>query len=250
MKYYIVYPNGTVEFENRTQLINYLLKDRDQPWYKGKHRHEYDVIRDRIQITGNDTYREAVCVGKRLIKSLGLTIDILDYHNVLRDIWVLDEFGNNAYTFELVCELNRYIYREDIEQEHRKYVHRDEKSHYTRWSPPPTEFRKEPVPYSGVRHHSRWMRHPHTTQERRDACNPEVKNFIRKSRGMNLPTTWDDLFTYDIYDRSWKTCTKNRYQWENKVKRHNKHVYVVKPSLEDDVDLVQFEGEDYNDDCA
>ena len=240
MKYFIIYPNGKVEFANYTQLVNYLLKDPARNWSAKTYRN-YEQIAERVQITGKDTYIGVVDTHKYLLKSIGVYVTYHDYGTLLRDIRVIDEFGNNVYNFELLKDLHQYTFREDIDKEWRQYFRRNQTSKYDRWNLPLVDFRKDPVPLTGNHHHSNWWRSPKTFQEKKLSCDPEYKDFFRKSRGHHLPSTWDDLSISSNSDISWKRCTKNRHQWENRVKCRNRHVDVYKS-----VKLVEADDFDYN----
>lgn len=78
------------------------------------------------------------------------------------------------------------------------------------------KFRKEPVPHTGYRYSLKsFYRHPQTMNEMRQAANKEYKEYIRpKRRVKNLPTVYDDK--YRSSDRSWKSQTKCRKQWQKK----------------------------------
>lgn len=74
-----------------------------------------------------------------------------------------------------------------------------------------------------------FLRHPHTTNEMRQAISPEDKRWLKengykvKERGRrrHLPTVYDDIFL-DI-PRCWKDRTKQdaQYKWKRKA-RHKK----------------------------
>lgn len=240
MKYYIIYPEKTLEFENYKQLVNYLLKDTTPSWYTCKHRLMHETLEERIKICDSDTYRGIVSTNRKYINSLHRFVDFYDYGYIPRDVYVVDEFGNNAWNHLLLNDLKCYQYREDINLEWKKYINRNKKVKHSRWSMSLTsvKFRCDPVPMTGVHHHYNWLRNPHTTQEIRLSCDTEYKDFVRKSRGKHLPSSWDDIPVASNSDISWKRCTKNRHQWENKIKCHNKHVDVYTPvDLIEEIDL-------------
>lgn len=79
------------------------------------------------------------------------------------------------------------------------------------------KYRKDPVP--GIRKkysRMKYIRHMKTTQERR--LNYAYKGYTRGKR-RHLPESWDDYHRSDIYDRSWKRCTKNKTQWVARLTR-------------------------------
>lgn len=228
MKYYIIYPNRKVEFASYTQLVNYLLKPRPRTYGSRKYDNNNDPLKDRVQITGKDTCRAVVDFHYNYFPSLG-RYPIPEYGYILRDIKIVDEYNNNVFNHQLIDDLKKYEFREDIEREHQLYINLDKKPNYSRFcNIPDYKFRSDPVPYTGHRNYRSCWRHPRTTQEKRKSCDLEYKNFYRKSRGKNLPSVWDDLDRSSNCDISWKNCTKNRHQWENKIKCRNKHMYVYK----------------------
>ena len=164
-------------------------------------------------------------------------VDSYNYGHIPRDVSVIDEFGNNAWNHLLLNDLKCYQYREDINQEWQKYSSRGKKVFYSKWSAVSTcaKYRLDPVPHTGIHHHYNWLRNPRTTQEIRLSCDTEYKDFVRKSRGKHLPSAWDDIPVASNRDTSWKTCTKNCHQWENKIKCRSKRIEVVHifPSCEE-----------------
>lgn len=74
-------------------------------------------------------------------------------------------------------------------------------------------FRFDPIPGSGkYRGRGYYYRNIKTTQERKYACDPEHKPYIRGKRSLrNLPEAWDDIPANTI-KRNWKR-TKKRKQW-------------------------------------
>lgn len=60
------------------------------------------------------------------------------------------------------------------------------------------------------RYKYQYIRNIKTTQERRAACDPDHKDFVRKKRNhKNLPDTYDDP-KYN-YEKSWKRRRKQKY---------------------------------------
>lgn len=76
----------------------------------------------------------------------------------------------------------------------------------------PYAYRCDPVPRTG----GKWrresaLRHPQTTQERRKAADPKIKQYVKPSRNfINLPTTWDDIWRNR--NQAWK-AKKMKKQW-------------------------------------
>lgn len=229
MKYSIITPKASVEFENYQQLVNYLIGTETGRTYWPP-RESYLLA--RVKICEGDKRLAVVGHHYVFIGSWSRNIRVPDYGYVDRDVLILDEFGNNAYNEQLKKDVNTYTYSEDINREHWKYVNRNKKIIYSRWDHLEVEFRKEPVPCTGRRYYGHYWRRPRTSQEKRMSCDPEYAEFYRKRRGNHLPSVWDDLPRSDVEDISWKSCTKNRHQWENKVKINNRNVFVCKSSVE------------------
>lgn len=76
------------------------------------------------------------------------------------------------------------------------------------------EFRKGPIPMTGVNHSHRGSlyRHPKTLNEMKLNSDVEEKEYVRpKRRPNNLPNVWDEKIRH--IDKSWKTNSKKRKQW-------------------------------------
>jgi hypothetical protein len=64
-----------------------------------------------------------------------------------------------------------------------------------------------------------YFRRIRTTQERRFACIPEYRQFVRGRRSVsNLPDAYDDL--YFKREKSWKSRVKVRRQWASRQDMH------------------------------
>lgn len=87
------------------------------------------------------------------------------------------------------------------------------------------DFRRGPIPFIHKSRRYSAYRYIHTTNERRQSCDPEIKEFIRKSRGKNLPDMWFDEPLRDWRNNGWKKQGKRRHQWENKVICREKHKF-------------------------
>lgn len=74
-------------------------------------------------------------------------------------------------------------------------------------------FRYDPVPGTGgYKSFAKIYRNPKTNQERKYACDPEHKPYIRGKRSLKiLPDPWDDILVSKV-KRNWKR-TKKRKQW-------------------------------------
>lgn len=78
----------------------------------------------------------------------------------------------------------------------------------------PSDYRRGPVPGTGVHHGYRWLRHPRTQALLREAWyTPEDHDEPRvRARLRSRPTAWDDQSRQDGKDRSWKR--HRRTQWK------------------------------------
>jgi len=75
-------------------------------------------------------------------------------------------------------------------------------------------YRFDPVPGIHKRKKYSIFKRPKTTQERKYACSPEHKPYVRGKRRLPyLPEAWDDIYASNKYNkRSWKKI-KKRKQW-------------------------------------
>lgn len=79
-------------------------------------------------------------------------------------------------------------------------------------------FRNGPVPQlcSKTKQRRKMFRHPHTTNERSQSSNPDIKPYIRpKRRHKNLVHSWDEIPRHN--DKSWKN-KKIKRQWMKHLK--------------------------------
>lgn len=73
-------------------------------------------------------------------------------------------------------------------------------------------FREGPVPYTGKKWRGGpWQKGPHTFHIKKMYANPEFQFFNRGSV-KDVPSWWDDKWRHN--QRSWKTQSKKRHQWE------------------------------------
>ncbi len=99
-----------------------------------------------------------------------------------RDIMVKDELGRTIdprHYWDIIAT------RQPILRKYRRSYRRS--SH-------PWEYRRDPISGSGHKRRGRYYRRISTFQERKLACDPEVKEYIKPSRNiMNLPSSWDEV---------------------------------------------------------
>lgn len=189
----------------------------------------------------------------------GTTVSCPTYEK--RNCRIINDDGNSIYDSKLIQDvysfkgdareiLNR-MYKENRKKNENKY-------HYYRGTcldiPKSAypDFRRGPYPFIHRRRYGGWLRRISTINEKRMSADPEMKEFNRGSRGNNLPSTWDDIGR-DWRDDGWKSQSKNRHQWENRVKAHSNHkygkgVYVVKDSKKyNDIEIESYNDEDFDD---
>ena len=88
------------------------------------------------------------------------------------------------------------------------------------------EFRRGPVPGTGVRNYRSRIRHPQMMNEKRQNSDPETMQFVRPSRRVNnLPNPWMDE-DWRPYYKSWKDCTKRPHQWKEKPCRDDSAGFI------------------------
>jgi len=142
-----------------------------------------------------------------------------DYENLKLDngVYYYDNIIYIPRRFIFIDENNRYIdfrnYRNEIDElinsKNLKYNCLPQKKKQYKES---YKYRFDPVPHTGHIKGYRWLRHIHTTNEKRQNCALENKEFVRAARrANNLPSLYDDIPR--SYSKSWKDCTKKRKQW-------------------------------------
>lgn len=143
---------------------------------------------------------------------------------------IINEDGVSIYTKQLVKDVMGWNYSQDIMQRWLREKNAKRKHHYYngwRGGIPDSaypDFRGGPWPYIHSRLGCHTYRCIKTTNEKRQTTPSEFEQFTRKSRGKNLPDSWDDPLR-DWRDRGWKAQGKNKHQWEHKVKAQTKHNY-------------------------
>lgn len=111
-----------------------------------------------------------------------------------------------------------------VQKKRQGHIYVEENHWSERWVPcgwiyygPVFRYRYDPVP--GVKHWKNsifpYVRHMRTTQERRAACDPDYKKYVRGRRSyINLPNSWDDYW-HARKEKGWKR-TKKKRQWMKK----------------------------------
>ena len=189
----------------------------------------------------NDTYRSVSIEGGRSsygYSYLLIQAPVIEYKQ--RNCRIVDENGNSIYNKKLVHDVIHYKHdKNKLRLWHIEINSKGKAEYYSnrryRCLPDSAypEFRRGPWPFIH-KPTFRWnYRKIRTTQERRMTCNKESIPFNRASRAFNLPDLWSDDPMRDWRDSGWKSQSKNRHQWENKVKQKVKHTcgkntYVAK----------------------
>lgn len=171
---------------------------------------------------------------------------------------ILDEDDNNLFSKAFIRDVKNWGYSEELMRQWRDELWAESKKsrrYYIRHFDIPDkaypEFRRGPWPFIHTRYrYGGTYRSIRTTNEKRQSVDKEVQKFIRGSRGVHLPDSWDDICR-DWRNDGWKKQGKNKHQWEHGVKTREKHkfgkgVYVCKrtDSFEDvevteDIDTVE-----------
>lgn len=184
-----------VERKTLNGMLGYLSTFQKESWLYGKYRKGIEKIDgyfnkylDGINVTLNDM----MVVGNELVLRpyvfLNPNNDIIDMRNYIDDIVKISK----AYA--------------------QKSKHRFNDARYPKNNRP--EFRNGSVPGVSKSHEHRgsYYRIPSIMNAKRDAANPENKDYIRPCRRViNLPDPWDDYPRH--IDKSWKTNSKKRKQW-------------------------------------
>ena len=82
-------------------------------------------------------------------------------------------------------------------------------------------FRRGPVPGTGHRRHGHYWRSVHYGQIVRMIKHPNFKEYGRKRRYQNMDQIYFD-YPIRYYDKSWKSSTKCRKQWEKNINKNRK----------------------------
>lgn len=199
--YFFFDGSAWIGFKTRADLVNFLSIGNDYS------RHDtYSSRNSKLQLIGNNGNDAAAEI---------IWGDMV-YRYTKRYCRVIDKWGRSVYNHELINEvlahkcdvsaLPAWVERPWLKDLRRKYK---PKQKY--------RFRCDPVP--GVHHysHGHYFRSIKTTNERRLCAAPEMQEFNRPKRGLNLPTNYDDRSFH--WERGWKFQTKNRHQWEAHAKQ-------------------------------
>ena len=209
--------NKTLTFDTRDELVNYLAQ------YNYKLGTEVrNPVLNKIGNNPNDV--------ARVIGPDGLA----DYIN--RTARVYHE-GRSIFDSNFKREVLNHTFNSNMLNTWYKNRRKNWKNWFSRHTLPDSaypEFRKGPWPHIYSRYGRRVYRYIRTTNEIRQSADPEYKDFIRKSRGKNLPDTWQDEPLRDWRNSGWKKQGHNKHQWEVNIKTQTKHkcrnVYVSKHS--------------------
>ena len=131
----------------------------------------------------------------------------------------IDWFGNiERYTrpWVLIDEDNRIVdprkFYDDIIAYERPAYQRNYPHHV---------FRRAPVPGTGHRKHAHYWRSVHYGQIVRMVKHPDFEKYGRKSHYQNMDQIYFD-YPIRYYDKSWKSSTKCRKQWEKNIGKNRK----------------------------
>lgn len=209
-------PNGVSESHFKSEEALYYWV-RQHEYFGRNHKRKGNRILDAIMCSPNDSRRHIKTEDDysrwRTLDSVycGYLIKdeknrIIDLRNYLKEVYSLDV---KAYEREL------------REQRKEKWD--------AEWAERDARWERVKKLYEGKTYWS-YYRQIGTTQERRYACDPEHKHYVRGRRSYsNLPNAYDDL--YFTREKNWKARVKVSKQWEVNQKRH--------------VDTVKFNKRDY-----
>ena len=240
-----------IEFDNYKELVNWLAQFNVRTVMK-----KFNTFLQKVGHNDND-----ICYVT--VRDVGNYFWIGDHYYPKyvtkaekRDHRILDDAGNSLYNNQFVKEvLNTEHNKEQMYAyfRRRNKGKKDKNNYRKKFYIPDSaypEFRRGPWPYIHVNHYRYPFRYIHTTNERRMTCCKEAEPFNRAKRAYNLPDLWFDEPLRDWRNRGWKNQSKNRHQWENKVKQktkhsHEKNVFVdkrksIRNSIED-IDITDIE---------
>lgn len=199
---------NTLTFDTRFDLINYLSKDNNR---FGNH-----VTNDTLSYIGNND-NDVVYIRKI---GIGLGEYTSRCYRVTCD-------GRSIFDNNFVREVLNHTFDDEAFSRWRRSKVSNHR-YYQKWGFIPDsafpDFRRGPWPYIHCRHNYKVYRLIRTTNELRQSVDPEYKDFVRKSRGKNLPNTFMDEPLRDWRNTGWKRQGHNKHQWEVNVKTRNKHM--------------------------
>lgn len=214
-----------IEFNTYNELVNYLAQFNRSTLFRGMG----NSFLDKTGSNPND-----ICYVTRVNGSIfnGVITEVQSRTNrVLCD-------NTSIYGPQLIKDVENWKFSHDMLRESQRGNGARKVKYYQGhfWRLPDSaypEFRRGPMPFVHHRHYGGVYRHIRTTNERRQSAIPEYKDFIRKSRGENLPDLYFDDPIRDWRNSGWKKQGKRRHQWENGVINREKHqfgkgVYVEK----------------------
>lgn len=199
---------NTLTFDTRFDLINYLSKDNNRV---GNH-----VTNFTLNYIGNND--NDVFYTGRIGDMFG------SYHP--RICRVTCE-GRSIFDKNFIREVLNHTFDDKAFSRWRRSRGKYNK-YYQKWGFIPDsafpDFRSGPWPYIHSRHNYKVYRLIRTTNELRQSADPEYKDFVRKSRGKNLPNSFMDEPLRDWRNTGWKRQGHNKHQWEVNVKTKNRHL--------------------------
>ena len=181
-------------FENLDELLEFLRK--------GEHIFSIHNIFDEDSDNRNIYIKECNLTGsdRYVYKDYDRIKKEFVYKTELKRYMFFDSKGN-VIDVKIFAGRVRKLY-ENYLKEHRF----DKKPKYI--------FRKGPVPNTNLkkRYRGSYYRHLRTTNEKRMACDKEMKKFVRGKRSFSMiPDLYDDKVIPNY--KTWKTHTKERKQW-------------------------------------
>lgn len=193
----------THKFESTEDVLKFLAANRQTNWYNTLYTNPYldninmgndkEIRYERVRTydAKKDEYvyqNEPYLIDKPYI--------FIDGYNRIIDVRIyskiIEMYANNGFT----------DYRNSwAKRKKRKIVY--------------SEFRREPVQYTGKRSNSRYYRMIRTFNECRQNSAVEIQDYVRVARKpKSLPDNRNDDFVRSrCKSKSWKDCTKKRKQW-------------------------------------
>ena len=219
MKYFVFNGKQTLDFSSYEHLVNWLS--------------QYNSISLKensfLNLVGNNPNDK---VNTLFAYTLGTITELNFKYEAFRIYRIYDENKNSIYDAKLKRDVLSWTLNHKMLSEWKKAHTKIIKYTSIHWPYDLPDwyahhFRKEPFPCTG-RNRFKHKKSIRTSNEHRqiEAC--EMPELIRAKRNkVNLPTTWE-TGVRDWRNRGWKSQSKNRHQWESRIKHNTAGIYECK----------------------
>ena len=230
----------TLKFRTYSELVNYMSRDNQRFGNEVSNNYinrigvnDNDVI--KVREFKRDIFGNFTSVTNEIQRCYRVQTPYGAYfwNNTMRDDILKNKFNEKAFD-------NWYYWHRKLNKP--KIRGRWAKYYYINYP----GFRDGPWP--GIRSHHRYnhvYRQISVMNEKRQACDPEYKDYFRGTRGKNLPDSWDTEPTRDWRNRGWKKQGRKSRQWERNPKKARgvwvDNTYNKRATIEVDLDELESE---------